>query len=336
MIDATLVVPSVARHSLTRLLQSLVDAAPDKRAGCPIVVVDDRAGEAPTPELGALVPAGLDVTIARSHGRGPAAARNVGAMVARDGRASEWIVFVDDDVHVTADWWLRLRTDLDEADCHDSGGLGKRVAAVFGQIEVPLPSERRPSDWERNTARLSTSRWITADAAIRRSAFERVGGFDEGFRRAYREDSDLALRLVDVGCELRTGTRVALHPPRPAPWHASLASQRGNAADARMARKHGCRFRNRLDEPPPLDWLHAGACTSLAVGLVGAGLSRPTLTKGAAAVWVAITAGFAAHRVVAGPVTAREVGAMTATSALIPPAALWHRAVGELTTRRRQ
>ena len=41
--------------------------------------------------------------------------------------------------------------------------------------------------------------WITADMTYRRSALAEVGGFDERFPRAFREDADLALRLQAGG-----------------------------------------------------------------------------------------------------------------------------------------
>src|SRR4029077_5844217 len=39
----------------------------------------------------------------------------------------------------------------------------------------------------------------TCNVAYRREALERVGGFDEGFRRPFGEDTDLAWRVKDTG-----------------------------------------------------------------------------------------------------------------------------------------
>jgi GT2 family glycosyltransferase len=76
------------------------------------------------------------------------------------------------------------------------------VAATQGRVQVPLPTARRPTDWERSTAGLVTAPWITADMTYRRSALSAVGGFDERFPRAFREDSDLALRVQAAGGRL--------------------------------------------------------------------------------------------------------------------------------------
>src|SRR5205085_1418873 len=100
------------------------------------------------------------------------------------------------------------------------------VAGVQGRIGVPRPAGRKPTDWERGTIGLETAPWITADMAVRRTALASVGGFDERFPRAFREDSDLALRLRERGWALRRGMRRTCHPVRPAgPW----ASVRGQA-----------------------------------------------------------------------------------------------------------
>ena len=115
---------------------------------------------------------------------------------------------LDDDVVPSDDWLADLHADLD--------GLLDEVGASQGRIVVPLPTDRRPTDWERNVHGLERARWATADMAYRRTALSAVGGFDERFRRAYREDADLALRVRAAGWRLIRGHRVVEHPVRPA------------------------------------------------------------------------------------------------------------------------
>src|SRR5829696_1164578 len=178
------VIPSLGRPSLRRLLEAL---APQSDRLARIFVIDDRpGGDAPA------VPAGVDVTVLRAPGRGPAAARNLGWRAS----SAEWLAFLDDDVVPARDWAERLLADLSD--------LPPAVAGSQGSIEVPLPP-RRLTDWERNVASLSTARWITADIAFRRDALESVGGFDERFPRAYREDIDLAMRLLRSGWRIVPG-----------------------------------------------------------------------------------------------------------------------------------
>ncbi|WP_280463076.1 HAD-IIIA family hydrolase [Nocardia carnea] len=311
-LDYSIVIPTMGRDSLRLLLEAL--AAATGPAPREIIVVDDRRDNTEIP-----LPPGLPATqVIRSGGRGPAAARNAGWRHA----AGTWIAFLDDDVLVAPDWPARLAGDL--------LGLDDTTGASTASIEVPLPRDRRPTDDERGTAGLATARWITADMAYRRSVLDVVGGFDERFPRAYREDADLALRVCLAGYAIADGERVTVHPARNSGPLASLRAQRGNADNALMRRKFGGHWRRRIGEGPGLLPRHA-LTTALGAAAIGTGLAgrgRPAL--GFAAAWAALTAQFAIRRILPGPRTPGEITRMTVTSALIPPAACWHRLRGEL------
>jgi HAD superfamily hydrolase (TIGR01662 family) len=316
------VVPTVGRPCLQDCLDAL--AAARGPLPCEVVLADDRRD---TPEpLPVRVPGALAgrVTVVTLEGRGPAAARNAGWRAAQP---QPWVVFLDDDVRVGPRWRAELAADLT--------GLPPEVAGVQGVIEVPLPRGRRPTDAERGTAGLATARWITADMAYRRSALAAAGGFDERFPRAFREDADLALRLLGQGWTLRRGSRRTVHPVRPAaPW-ASLRAQAGNADDALMRALHGRRWRERAGAPAGRRRQHVAACLAGAAAIAGAAAGRRRTAVLAGACWLAVTAEFAAARILPGPRTAREIAIMTATSVAIPPLAVgywvaglwrWHRA----------
>jgi hypothetical protein len=304
------VVPTVGRLSLAGLIWVLHRALP---AGGRVIVVDDRPDPAPALDLGVDDPR---ITVVTSGGRGPAAARNVGWRAS----TAPWIAFVDDDVEPPLGWLRALRADVDRAEAD--------VAAVQGRIEVPLPADRLPTDWERNVAGLEEAPWITADLVVRRAALEHVGGFDERFPRAYREDTDLALRLLDGGWRLTLGERHMRHRVRPADWWVSVRLQRGNADDVLLERLHGREWRDRFGIP-------AGGFRSYPVTLAAGLAALAALATGrrrvasvAAGAWAARTARFAWRRIAPGPRTSREVASMAATSVAIPPAATWHRARG--------
>jgi histidinol-phosphate phosphatase family protein len=321
------VIPTLGRPSLDVTLRSL---AGQHRLPDEIVVVDDRPDDGPDldvdlPVLDVAGP-GPDrrprVTVARGRGRGPAHARNTGWQTCR----TPWVVFVDDDVVLPPGWSELLLSDL--------AGAATDVGGVQARVDVPLPADRRPTDWERGTAGLRSAVWATAEMAYRREALVEVGGFDERFPRAYREDADLALRVRRAGFRLVRGEHRVTHPVRPSSTWASLKQQRGNRDDALMRRLHGPRWRSDAGCPPGrLRW-HAGTTAAAAFALLAAATGRRRPAALATAAWAALTGEFTARRIAPGPRTVREIGTMLATSVAIPPYAVAQRLLGTLTHRR--
>jgi hypothetical protein len=280
----SIVIPTAGRPSLNRVLDALRAAPRDWE----VLVVRDEAR------------------------RGPAAARNVGWRAARH----EWVAFLDDDVIPDPVWLTDLR--------HDLRAVPPDVGGVQGRVRVPLPQDRRPTDWERNTAGLADAAWITADMAYRRAALEQAGGFDERFPRAYREDAELAYRVKQAGWRLTRGTRRVTHPVRAERRFVSLRTQRGNADDARLRRLYGPRWRELLEIAPGRRAAHTAVTLSALAALGGVIAGRPRLATLGAVGWAAGTAQFAAKRIAPGPRTREEVVEMLLTSALIPPLAVGH------------
>jgi histidinol-phosphate phosphatase family protein len=303
------VVPTVGRDSLPRLLSALGEQV-GPRPGR-VLVVDDRRDRS----RALAVPGWVEVVPGRAAG--PAAARNLGWRRA----TAAWVAFLDDDVVPPAGWLADLARDLD--------GLPGEVAASQGRVRVPLPEGRRPTDRERNVRGLETARWATADMAYRRDVLSRVGGFDERFPRAYREDADLGLRVVRAGYRIVVGERVVSHPVRPAGWAVSLRLQAGNADDVLMRGLHGRGWREAAGVPRGRRGRHL-VVTGLGLVALGGVLSarrRGAWRWGAGAAglgWLAGTVELALARIRPGPRTPGEVGAMVATSVLMPPVATWH------------
>jgi len=331
------VVPTVGRDSLSRLLDALgaCSGPPPVR----VLLVDDRRDRSRPLLAGA--PEGVEIVAGR--GAGPAAARNLGWRRAR----ADWVAFLDDDVVPSGTWLADLAADLD--------GLPREVAASQGRIVVPMPAGRRPTDWERNVRGLESARWATADMAYRRDVLDRLGGFDERFPRAYREDADLGLRVVEAGYRIVTGRRVVTHPVRAAGRFVSVRVQAGNADDVLMRGLHGAGWRERAGVPRGRRLRHL-VVTGLGLVALGGLLARrggpqggralaPGTTVGRAATplrspasgrgtrvvgllagvgWLGGTAELVLARVLPGPRTAAEVATMAVTSVLLPPVACWH------------
>ncbi|MDQ6933383.1 MAG: glycosyltransferase, partial [Candidatus Eremiobacteraeota bacterium] len=254
------VIPTIGRPSLGILLASFGEAQETWPPS--ILIVDDRQDASSPLDLGAISDAFFSrIRILKGRASGPASARNVGWRKA----TAQWIAFLDDDVIAHPEWLKALRKDLET--------LGDRVAASQGTVRVPLPETRKATDWERNVACLERAQWITADMAYRRSVLQEVDGFDERFPRAFREDSDLALRVIDAGYEIVKGTRSVLHPVRPANRWISVRLQAGNADDALMRHRYGRNWRERANETRGRfpQYLTTTLCGTVALGAAALG-----------------------------------------------------------------
>ena len=188
--------------------------------------------------------------------------------------------------------------------------------------------------------------------AYRREALAAVGGFDERFPRAYREDADLGLRVLDAGWRIVRGQRHIVHPVGPAPPSISLRKQAGNADDVLMRRLHGADWRERAGVPSGRRPRHLAVAAAGAGALAAAiaprsrrrespraarrrpaaraaarrargprprrGSPRAARRGRARRAWLVGTAELAWARIKPGPRTAREVATMAWTSAAMP------------------
>jgi histidinol-phosphate phosphatase family protein len=275
------------------------------------VAIDDRGRGHPPLRI-------ESAKVLKGRGRGPAAARNLGWREV----GAPWVAFLDDDVVLPPGWSQDLVADIEALPPHATGSQGR--------IVVPLPAHRRPTDWERQTAGLAHARWATADMVYRRDALVAVHGFDERFPRAYREDSDLGLRLTAAGWTIEPGRRRVLHPVQPARWTISLRRQAGNADDALMRALHGPGWRARAAAPRGRLARHAMMAAAGVAAPAAALSGSPRVALALAAAWATGTAELAGRRIAPGPWRPSELLSLALTSPLIPPLAVGHRLRGEL------
>lgn len=158
-----------------------------------IVVVDDAS----TDDTAAVaVAAGARVIRCDVNG-GPAAARNRGAAAAR----GDVLLFIDSDVAIAPDVVTRVRRTL---------APGTDVAAVFGSYDTAPRAPGVVSRW-RNLLHHYVHQHGAAEAftfwagcgAIRKAAFDAVGGFDPRPSWHFIEDIDLGYRLRYAGFRIR-------------------------------------------------------------------------------------------------------------------------------------
>ena len=252
--------------------------------------------------------------------RGPAAARNAGWRAAR----GVIIAFTDDDCIPASDW---LRKGLAAFGPETRPASERRVDGVCGRLVVPLPES--PTDYQRNAAQLQRATFVTANCFYRRDMLAAVGGFDERFAMAWREDSDLHFRLMRRGARLiEAGDVLVTHPIRPAPWGVSVSQQRKSMYNALLYKKHPAFYRTYIQRTPP--WRYyatVGALGGVALGLLA---RRRRLAGLAAALWLGLTVAFCARRLRGVSHAPAHIAEMVVTSLVIPPLAVFWRLRGAL------
>lgn len=313
----SVVVPTCGRPTLLqRCLQALMRQTLPGDA-YEIVVTDDGHSEETrtlVARIDAVNPGGPRVRYVRSRAprSGPATARNAGWHSAH----APVIAFTDDDTIPSREW---LREGL--------RALQPGVAAVTGRTHVPLPPA--PTDWERNTAGLERGEFITANCFVRREVLEDAGGFDERYRRPWREDSDLHFTILERGLRIEQAPlALVIHPVREAPWGVSARIQQNVYFDALLFKKHPQLYRTRISSGPPLRYYFAVG--ALAVGIIGAIGGMPFVAAGGLGAWLLWTLGFTAYRLRGASLSPRHIAEMLYTSAVIPPLALYWRIAGAL------
>jgi glycosyltransferase involved in cell wall biosynthesis len=308
------VVPTYRRPDLLgRCLRALLaqDFAPEQYE----IVVADDGPDSDTRTLVESVRAGLPNPsprlryVAVMDSQGPAGARNRGW----SSSDAPVIAFTDDDCVPDSGW---LRAGL--------SALVDGTAGVAGRIHIPLPD--CPTDYELNFSRLGEAEFATANCFFRREALQAVGGFDESFREAWREDSDLYFKMLERGLRVvRSVEAVVVHPIRPGRWSSSLIQQRKNVWNALLYRKHPALYRQHIQSPTRLYYALVATLFMTVTGLVR---RRPFLAMGAGAGWATLTGHFLSKRLRGTSRDVRHLAELAVTTALIPPIAVFWRLVG--------
>lgn len=243
---------------------------------------------------------------------GPAIARNLGWKAAK----SPIIAFTDDDCIPFPDWLTKGV---------EAFSASQDIAAVSGRVIMPLPEI--PTDYEYNAAHLETSEFVTANCFYRRDVLLDMGGFDERFTMAWREDSDLFFTLLTHGKTYVCTPEVqVVHPVRPASWGVSIRQQRKSMFNALLYKKHPALYRERIQSSPP--WHYYGIVLAFLTGMIGLiGRSKLLMVSGFG-VWGWFTARFCMHRLEHTSHAPSHIVEMIVTSVLIPPLAIFWRIVG--------
>ena len=312
-IEVSVVVPTCGREDLLR--RCLVALCNQDLDGSryEIIVVDDRPSAGTRKVVEELGGRGVALRYVPVIGRhGPAAARNAGIRQCR----GPIVAFTDDDCIPARNWLTAGKSAFVDG-----------VVGASGRLVVPLPDN--PTDYEVNAARLGLARFVTANCFYRKPALLKIGGFDERFSTAWREDSDLYFRLLKEQKPLiEAPEAVVVHPVRPARWGVSINQQKKNVFNALLYKKHQALYKEKLR--PVVPWRYYIIVLSLLCTLIGVLLGNRVVSFTAASVWFLGTAVFFVRRLADSSRTLRNIVEMAVTSIVIPPVCIFWRLVGAM------
>jgi len=309
----SVVIPTYNRPSLlTRCLRSLSRQSLDKESFEVIVISDG-----PDPDTSrALRPwlrrTKLNLTFLSTEiKKGPAASRNLGWLNAR----ARLIAFTDDDCIPAQNWLQTFLNNYNDQQC----------IAFSGYTRVPL--SQQPTDFALTTARLQEAEFITANCACTKQALILSGGFDERFKLAWREDSDLHFKLIRLGVPIvKLSEAEVIHPVRDTTWGISLREQKKSAYEALLFRKYPDLYRSKIGSRPLWNYY---AINLLWMVLIAAIATRQTdLTKIVAVVQAILLLSFACKRLHGSSKSLNHIFEMLSTSMLIPSLSIYWRIYG--------
>jgi GT2 family glycosyltransferase len=213
----SVIIPTASRpQRLSRLISQL--RRQHLEGDMEIIVVDD-AGDLDADILRA---AGgqCEVCLMKGGRRGPACARNAGALEA----TGQNLVFLDDDSEIDAGYLSRV---LRELECRPNHAVAGPQCAVDGAGSFALASAWLLDHFSRSQ-RLDEEDYTFAPSnglALRRSAFQGMDGFDIRFPLAAGEDREFCERWVASGRRIAILSQLAVHHHFPSTARAFWAQQ---------------------------------------------------------------------------------------------------------------
>ena len=159
-----------------------------------VIIVDDGSliNLRPTAEL---FHESLNIEFFRKDNSGPGLSRNYGAKRAKN----DWLVFVDSDVIVETDYIQKIKKNLAEVSCDAFGGADKAHKGfnlMQKAISYSMTSVFTTGGIRGSKKSVSKFQPRSFNMGVRKSAFEKVGGFSE---MRIGEDPDLSMRLWENG-----------------------------------------------------------------------------------------------------------------------------------------
>jgi glycosyltransferase involved in cell wall biosynthesis len=232
MSSLSIVIPTYNRADiLAHTLAALQDACREIDELVEVVVVDDGSTDH-TPEIITRT-SGTEMMIQslRQANQGPAAARNRGWQAAQ----GTWILFIGDDILITP---RTLTVHLSRQRQLSTAGVWAVQGPVTWAPELTISPFMRW--WEKQRFKYPAASGVapfwcfyTSNVSVPRQALAQAKGFDEAFRYAAYEDTELAFRLANAGLEVYFDADALAyhnHPTDPQEaWHQMELAGRSHA-----------------------------------------------------------------------------------------------------------
>lgn len=298
----SVVIPTYNRpHLLHRCLQKLVNQNFDKNE-YEIIVVSDGPVETIEEKVSEYEESLVSVLFfSLPFKQGPAAARNAGWKFTK----GILIAFTDDDC-LPDENWLKEIWNLYNNEVH---------VAYTGRVIVPI--SEYPTDFEINTSQLETAEFVTANCTCTKETLIKVEGFDERFKAAWREDSDLHFKLLEHNIPIyKNDMAIVVHPVRKTIWGISIKEQNKSLYNALLYKKHPHLYSKKIKANP--NWLYYGIIFLFAAAIIMLATGYTKISLTAFADWLILTALFIARRLKKTSHSFYHVTEMIVTSVVIP------------------
>jgi len=310
----SVVIPTFRRpQTLNRCLDALMRQTADP-AQFDVIVVDDGNDAETRQAVEALAQqAKFQLRyLGQPERRGPAAARNRGWQAAE----ADVIGFTDDDC-IPQESWIEVAL----------AAFADGAQVISGQVRMPLSD--KPTDYERVNALLETAEFVTANCFCRKDALAKVGGLEESFDIAWREDSDLQFKFLENDIPvLKCRDLVILHPCKKGNWRSCLKDERKNSYDALLYKRHPKLFRERIPAYSGLVALYYTLVVSFLLGVLFTLTDYPYFAVFCFGVWGAFLSILIIQRLWASSLAPSHVGEVVITSVAAPFLSVYWRLYG--------
>lgn len=210
--------PDDLARTLARI-GSLPEHEPDGVEPAEVVVVDNASRHVPI--VPRMLTNGVPVRLVLLDENLGAASRNRG--VQHTHRSSQWVVMLDDDSH-----------PINGSFVHALRDAPRDVGVVMADIRLPMQNRREDGGLPEV--------FVGCGCAIRRSAFDTLGGYDRSFEY-YVEEYDLSARMIAAGY------RIVFEPSFRVDHYKSAGGRDMNRIVARLVR-NGCWVMQRYAPEP--------------------------------------------------------------------------------------